>query len=198
MPDTPLHYQTIAEVGARLQSKQVSPVELTSAILERIEALDGDLKSYATLMAESAMASARTAEQEIAAGNYRGGLHGVPIAVKDLCFTTGVATMGGARVLRTSYPTSTHGGAETQRRRCSDSRQAESHRRSDGRFTTRSSRYRSIPGAPTAGLERLPAAREWRLPPDCATARWAATPAARSGSRQPPAASWESSPPGVG
>ncbi len=104
MPDTPLHYQTIAEVGARLQSRELSPVELTSAILERIETLDGDLKSYATLMADSALASARTAEAEIAAGRYRGGLHGVPIAVKDLCFTTGVATMGGARVLRDFVP----------------------------------------------------------------------------------------------
>ena len=104
MPDTPLHYQTIAEVGARLRLRELSPVELTSAILERIEALDGDLKSYATVMADSAMASARAAEQEIAAGNYRGGLHGVPIAVKDLCFTTGVATMGGAKVLRDFVP----------------------------------------------------------------------------------------------
>ena len=104
MPDTPLHYQTIAEVGARLQSRELSPVELTQAILGRIGALDGDLKSYATVMADSALASARTAEQEIAAGNYRGGLHGVPIAVKDLCFTTGVATMGGAQVLRDFVP----------------------------------------------------------------------------------------------
>ena len=104
MPDTPLHYQTIAEVGGRLRSRELSPVELTQAILERIEGLDGDLKSYATLMADSALASARVAEQEIAAGNYRGGLHGVPIAVKDLCFTTGVATMGGARVLRDFVP----------------------------------------------------------------------------------------------
>ena len=104
MPDTPLHYQTIAEVGARLRSRELSPVELTTAILERIEALDGDLKSYATVMADSALASARTAEREIAAGNYRGGLHGVPIAVKDLCFTTGVATMGGAQVLRDFVP----------------------------------------------------------------------------------------------
>ena len=104
MPDTPLHYQTIAEVGARLRARELSPVELTQAILERIEALDGDLKSYATVMADSAMASARVAEQEIAAGNYRGGLHGVPIAVKDLCFTTGVATMGGAQVLRDFVP----------------------------------------------------------------------------------------------
>ena len=104
MPDTPLHYQTIAEVGALLSSRELSPVELTQAILDRIEALDGDLKSYATVMADSALASARAAEQEIAAGNYRGGLHGVPIAVKDLCFTTGVATMGGAKVLRDFVP----------------------------------------------------------------------------------------------
>ncbi len=104
MPETPLHYQTISEVGARLRSRELSPVELTQAILERIEALDGQLKSYATVMADSALASARTAEQEIAAGNYRGGLHGVPIAVKDLCFTTGVATMGGAKVLRDFVP----------------------------------------------------------------------------------------------
>ena len=104
MPDTPLHYQTITEVGARLKAGELSPVELTSAILERIGALDGNLKSYATVMADSAMASARAAEQEIASGNYRGGLHGVPIAVKDLCFTTGVATMGGARALRDFVP----------------------------------------------------------------------------------------------
>ena len=104
MPDTPLHYQTIVEVGTRLRSRELSPVELTTAILERIEALDGGLKSYATVMADSALASARAADREIAAGNYRGGLHGVPIAVKDLCFTTGVATMGGAQVLRDFVP----------------------------------------------------------------------------------------------
>ena len=104
MPDMPLHYQTIAEVGARLRSRELSAVELTTAVLERIEALDGNLKSYATVMADSALASARVADQEIAAGNYRGGVHGVPVAVKDLCFTTGVATMGGARVLRDFVP----------------------------------------------------------------------------------------------
>ena len=104
MADTPLHYQTITEVAGRLASREISPVELTQAILDRIAALDGELKSYATVMAEQAMASARAAEAEIAAGRYRGGLHGVPIAVKDLCFTTGVATMGGAKVLRGFVP----------------------------------------------------------------------------------------------
>ena len=104
MADTPLHYQTIAEVGARLRSRELSPVELTQAMLRRIDSLDGDLKSYATVMSDSAIASAQAAEQEIAAGNYRGGLHGVPIAIKDLCFTAGVATMGGTRVLRDFVP----------------------------------------------------------------------------------------------
>ena len=104
MADTPLHYQTITEVAGRLASREISPVELTRTILDRIAALDGELKSYATVMAEPAMASARAAEAEIAAGRYRGGLHGVPIAVKDLCFTTGVPTMGGAKVLRDFVP----------------------------------------------------------------------------------------------
>ena len=72
MPETPLHYQTITEVAAQIESRRLSPVELTQAILDRIEALDGGLKSYATVMSDQAMAAARTAEAEIAAGQYRG------------------------------------------------------------------------------------------------------------------------------
>ncbi len=104
MTDTPLHYQTITDVAARIRSREISPVELTQALLDRIAALDGELKSYVTVMAEPAMAAARTAEAEIAAGQYKGALHGVPIAVKDLCFTTGVATMGGLQALRDFVP----------------------------------------------------------------------------------------------
>ena len=104
MADIPLHYQTITEVAGRLASREISPVELTQAILDRIAALDGELKSYATVMAEQAMEFARAAESQIAAGGHRGGLHGVPIAVKDLCFTTGVPTMGGAKALRDFVP----------------------------------------------------------------------------------------------
>ena len=104
MTDTPLHYQTITEVAERIRSREISPVELTEAQLNRIAALDGELKSYATVMAEQAMAAARAAEAEIAARRYRGTLHGIPIAVKDLCFTTGVATMGGTQVLRDLVP----------------------------------------------------------------------------------------------
>jgi amidase len=104
MSEIPLHFKTITEISELLASKQLSPVELTTIMLQRIEQLDDQLKSYATLMADHAMAAAQKAEQEISAGKYHGPLHGVPIAVKDLCFTKGVRTMGGAKVLENHVP----------------------------------------------------------------------------------------------
>ncbi len=104
MNDAPLHFKTISELASLLQSRQLSPVEVTQAILDRIDQLDSRLKSYATVMAEQALAAARVAEQEIGDGHYRGPLHGVPIAVKDLCFTRGVRTMGGCKVLADHIP----------------------------------------------------------------------------------------------
>ena len=77
---------------------------VTERMLGRIGKLDARLKSYATVMAAQALADARAAEQEIAAGRYRGPLHGVPVAVKDLCYTKGVPTMGGTPVLRNFVP----------------------------------------------------------------------------------------------
>lgn len=105
MTDTPLHYMTITEVAALIKMRQISPVEVTEAMLQRIENLDGKYKSYATVMAGQAEAAAKTAETEIAAGQYRGPLHGVPFAVKDLCFTAGVRTMGGSKVYIDHVPT---------------------------------------------------------------------------------------------
>jgi len=100
----PLHYLTIEALSKEIEARRLSPVEVTAHMLARIEALDGKLKSYATVMAESAMAEARQAEAEIAAGRYRGRLHGVPVAVKDLCYTKGVRTMGGLKVLAGHVP----------------------------------------------------------------------------------------------
>ena len=104
MTDTPLHYMTITDIAALIRKRELSPVEVTNAMLDRIDSEDGHLKSYATLMADHAVASAQEAEREIAAGDYRGPLHGVPIAVKDLCFTNGVNTMGGAKVYMDHVP----------------------------------------------------------------------------------------------
>ena len=104
MTDTSLHYRTITEIAALIQARELSPVELTTAILERIDTLDDHLKSYATRMSDHAVASAQRAERESASGEYRGPLHGVPIAVKDLCFMNGGRTMGGAKVYMDHVP----------------------------------------------------------------------------------------------
>ena len=104
MEDRPLHYLSLREVARLLVARKLSPVELTTHMLERIERVDATLKSYATVTADQALAAARVAEREIGSGTYRGPLHGVPVAVKDLCCTTGVRTMGGTPVLRDLVP----------------------------------------------------------------------------------------------
>ena len=104
MSETPLHFKTITEVASKIKSKELSPVEVTEAILDRIQRQDPHYKSYATVMADQARASARAAEGAISSGDYLGPLHGVPIAVKDLCFTKGVATMGGTKALINHVP----------------------------------------------------------------------------------------------
>jgi aspartyl-tRNA(Asn)/glutamyl-tRNA(Gln) amidotransferase subunit A len=82
-PEKPLYHLTIHEAQKLIRSRALSPVELTRAILGRIEAVDGKLHAYLNLMAESALAEARAAEEEIFKGRYKGVLHGIPVAVKD-------------------------------------------------------------------------------------------------------------------
>jgi aspartyl-tRNA(Asn)/glutamyl-tRNA(Gln) amidotransferase subunit A len=82
-PKKPLFHLTIHEAQKLIRDRELSPVELTRAILERIAAVDGKLHAYLKLTAESALAEARTAETEIQKGNYKGPLHGIPLAVKD-------------------------------------------------------------------------------------------------------------------
>lgn len=86
------------EVGRQIQSRDRSSLEVTQAILARIETVDRHLRSYATVMAEQAMAQALRADQEIAAGRARGPLHGVPIAVKDLFWTADAPTSHGMTI----------------------------------------------------------------------------------------------------
>src|SRR5215510_9571534 len=90
---------TLTEVAELIRKKEISPVELTRAMLDRITALDGKLYSYLTVSADLALQQARAAEQEITKGAYRGPLHGVPIAVKDLCYTKGIRTTCASQIL---------------------------------------------------------------------------------------------------
>src|ERR1700735_880605 len=99
-----IHFLDATELGARIRSRAISPVEATRAMLDRIAALDPALKAYALVTAELALDQAKQAEQEIGAGRARGPLHGVPIAVKDNIFTKGVATTNGMAIRRDARP----------------------------------------------------------------------------------------------
>jgi amidase len=99
-----LHYLELTEIAARIRTRRISPLEVTRAQLDRIAALDGKLGSYVQVMADAAMAQAEAAHAEIAAGRYRGPLHGVPIALKDLFWTKGVPTAAGTSVHRGFRP----------------------------------------------------------------------------------------------
>lgn len=94
----------LVEVGQRIQSRQASSVEVTRALLERIAQLDGQLRSYATVTPDRALQAAREADREIARGLYRSRLHGVPIAVKDLCHTRGIVTAAGMTIYSNFVP----------------------------------------------------------------------------------------------
>jgi amidase len=100
----PLHYRTLASVAAEIRAGKLSPVDLTTTMLARIDALEPRLHAYYTVSRDRALAAAERAQREIAAGRYLGPLHGVPIAVKDLCFTNGVRTTGGSAVRRDFVP----------------------------------------------------------------------------------------------
>src|SRR5258708_20641903 len=93
-----LHYLSLDEVARRLKARKLSSVEATKTILDRIDRLDPKLKSYARVTPERALADAARLDAETAAGTSRGPLHGVPIAVKDLCNTAGVAPAAGRAI----------------------------------------------------------------------------------------------------
>lgn len=99
-----LHYLEISELAELLRNRQITSLEVTQAQLDRIARLDMDLAAYVTVNAEEALATASAADAEIAAGRYRGPLHGVPIAVKDLFYTKGTPTSGGMAIHRGFRP----------------------------------------------------------------------------------------------
>ncbi|RJG00034.1 amidase [Noviherbaspirillum saxi] len=99
-----LHFLEINEISRLVAAREISSVELTEHVLRRIERLDPRLKSYALTTPELALAQAKEADRMIGRGQILSPLHGVPVAVKDLCFTKGVTTTAGLRVHRDFAP----------------------------------------------------------------------------------------------
>ncbi len=102
--DPSLHYLEIAEIGKLIQRGDVSPVELTESMLRRIDQLDQDYRAYATVTAELALEQAKQVQERLSRRAYLGPLHGVPIALKDLCYTKGVLTSAGMPIHRQFVP----------------------------------------------------------------------------------------------
>jgi aspartyl-tRNA(Asn)/glutamyl-tRNA(Gln) amidotransferase subunit A len=98
MPDdaapssTELQFLSLSEAARLIKARRLSPVDLSRAYLDRIAAIDPQLNAYLLVTADHAMAQARAAEAEIAAGNYRGPMHGIPFALKDIYCTAGIRT----------------------------------------------------------------------------------------------------------
>jgi len=93
-----IHYQPMSMVGDAIKRREISPIELTEAMLARIEAMDGGLRAYTTVTANLAREQAERATKELEQGKHRGPMHGIPIAVKDLCFTKGIKTTAGMTI----------------------------------------------------------------------------------------------------
>ena len=104
MADENICYLSATELGARIAAGEVSSLEATELYLQRIARLDGNYASYVTVTPERARADARRADAEIAAGNRRGPLHGVPVAVKDQFDTAGIVTTNGSTILAENVP----------------------------------------------------------------------------------------------
>ena len=99
-----LCFLSISDAAGLIQSRQLSPMELTRAHIDRVERTDSTLNAFITLLSEEAVERAKTAEEEIANGEYRGALHGIPIGLKDLYFTKGIRTTVGTKILRNFVP----------------------------------------------------------------------------------------------
>jgi amidase len=98
---------SIRELAGLLRKRELSSAEVTRQMLNRIRRLNPSLRAYITVLEESALEAAAQADKEIVAGKLRGPLHGVPVAVKDLCFTKGIRTTCSSSVLRDWRPDST-------------------------------------------------------------------------------------------
>jgi aspartyl-tRNA(Asn)/glutamyl-tRNA(Gln) amidotransferase subunit A len=99
-----LCFLSLTQLAERIQRRELSPVEVTQAYLERIQTIDSQLNSYLTVTAERALQEAKAAEVQIRNGSYLGPLHGIPLAHKDIVATKGIKTTCASKVLKDNVP----------------------------------------------------------------------------------------------
>ena len=99
-----LPFLTVAELSRLIESREVSPVDVTQAYLDRIDGLDFKFNAFLAVSRREALEAARDAEAAIARGEYLGPMHGIPVAVKDQFWTKGIRTTGGTRILADFVP----------------------------------------------------------------------------------------------
>ena len=104
MDKVDIPYLSAGDLSRLIEKKEVSPVEATEAYLDRIDDLDFKFNAYLTVSRDLALEAARAAEKEITAGNYRGPMHGIPVAVKDQFWSKGIRSTGGSRILMDFVP----------------------------------------------------------------------------------------------
>src|SRR5438046_8439582 len=109
MSDRDLCQLSVHDLAGRIRQRDVSPVEVVEAHLRRIEALNPRLSAFFTLTGDRALEEARRAEAEIAAGRWRGPLHGIPYGAKDIIETAGVRTTHGSSFKRAMHSASSAG-----------------------------------------------------------------------------------------
>lgn len=102
--DQDMAFRTISETAELIQSREISPVELTEAMLRRIEQHDPQLTAFVTVTDGPALEQAKQAERDIMAGNYKGPLHGIPIVHKDIVYTAGIRTTASSKLLDQFVP----------------------------------------------------------------------------------------------
>src|SRR5690625_1282096 len=95
---------SLTDLGKAIKNKKISPVEVTKLLLEEIDVKDKELNSYITVMADQGMKDAIEAEKDIQKGNYKGPLHGIPIAIKDDAYVKGVRNTNGSELDKDFIP----------------------------------------------------------------------------------------------
>ena len=104
MNPSDLCYKPASELNGMIIQKEISPVELMEAVITRVNEINPRLNAICTFTPEKALEEAKQAEAAVQQGSSLGPLHGIPVTIKDLVFTSGIRTMGGSRILENRIP----------------------------------------------------------------------------------------------